>query len=88
MNMGTLKDRAVRIATSKNTTIVSALLAVVLYLAGTGDAAQMLVETFGLRPDWAVKTVNFAKLAVAIGAASGYSPINRPPAPDAAAPKP
>ena len=88
MNMGTLKDRAIRLATSKNATIVSMLLAFVLWLAGTGNAAQMLVDTLGLPPDIAVKAVNFAKLAVAIAAANGYSLLNRPPAPDAAAPKP
>jgi len=88
MTMGTLKDRAARIATSKNMTIVSALLAVVLYLANAGEAAQLLVDTLGLRPDIALKVVNFSKFAVAITAAAGYSPINRPPAPDASAPKP
>lgn len=68
--------------TSQRTTVFAMVMALLLWLASDGAAAQQLVEWLGLRPDRALRAVGVAKFALVILAGAGISPLKKsPPAP-------
>lgn len=73
----TTKDTTVRVLTSKRTTWLAVLAAILLYLA-SDTAAPQLRSVFRLTPDGAQRVVDFAKMLAAIFAAGGYSVLTRP----------
>ena len=75
--MKPITRRTLRTITSKRTTILSVLGAVVLLLAG-GEAKHPLVEWAGTTPERADSIVSFAKMVLTAAAAAGFSPVRRP----------
>lgn len=64
--------------TSKKATALAMVMALLLWLASDGAAAQQLVEWLGLRPDRALRAVGVAKFALVILAGAGISPLKKP----------
>lgn len=75
--MNPLSSKVLTLLTSKRTTIISVIVALILWLAGT-DAVQMLTDNFGLTATEALRVTNMAKMLAAILAATGYSVLHKP----------